>query len=382
MNKRLLFAALLLATSCWGQEPYTLPLEKVDVRLALPSMVAGGGRLYEAHRSFNILRFSDQLQVAVFDLATRKELKRSVITVPRVHGARAAEGFYLSSDGQKLVYAELHSPNLLLVLSANDLTEIRRTDSLPFSSEDRERLFAGFDESGFLCFGSSRSDRLRFIRMNLSNFDVASEVAGPEQKNEIGGYAWSPIDRKVWVPSVTNEWQEYTEEGQSTEERFRSQSKYGTIGHGAVVFDGANLLVFVGNLSNAGGVASYINHHVSELEFPCVPVPYSTGDVDDYRGAICATHPDVPGGFSKNLTSEFLLLKASGPAVVWRHPMAPPAVVADSNDYLNTGIQAADPLIYKAGSKLLVIAPTNSSELDVYEVTPGASGSQPTPTTH
>src|ERR1700688_2054039 len=118
MKKNCLLALLLLTASCWGQGSYTLPLAKANTALSLPAMTAGGGVLYTAHRSFDVLRFSNQLQVTAFDLGTHKELRHTVVNVPRVHGARAAEGFFLSPDGHMLIYAEIHEPNLLLVLSA------------------------------------------------------------------------------------------------------------------------------------------------------------------------------------------------------------------------------------------------------------------------
>jgi hypothetical protein len=46
------------------------------------------------------------------------------------------------------------------------------------SSSDSHRLFVGFDESGLLSFASIRGPNLRFVRMNLSNFKITSEVAG------------------------------------------------------------------------------------------------------------------------------------------------------------------------------------------------------------
>lgn len=90
-----------------------------------------------------MLHFSNQLRVSMFDLAIRKELKHTVVNVPRVHGARAVEGFYLSPDGKTLIYGELHDPNLLLILSAKDLSVVRRTDALPFTSADSYSLFDG-----------------------------------------------------------------------------------------------------------------------------------------------------------------------------------------------------------------------------------------------
>lgn len=369
MNKGVLFFAFfLLAPSCWGQDSYTLPLAKANTALSLPAMTAGGGVLYEAHRSFDLLRFSNELQVSAYDLATHKELKRTVIPVPRVHGARAAEGFYLSPDGQMLVYAELHSPNLLLVLSTNNLTEVRRTDSLPFTPEDRERLFAGFDDSGLLSFASSRTGRLRFLRMNLSDFKTMSEVLGPKELNYQGGYAWSPNDHTVWVPSNFTLWQQFTEEGRSTGEKFSSQSRKSVTTFGAVPFGGSDLLAFFGNLIDSGGLASYKNHHLSELDLACVPRPYSSGEVPDYAGAICTTSPDrePEHGGDKILSSEFLLLNADGPTIAWRHPMDFLSV-ADSNDP-DTGIQRGDPLLYRTGSKLVIVAPSKAPALTVYEI--------------
>lgn len=118
MKNSLLLVLFLVTASCWGQDSYTLPLAKANTTLSLPAMTAGSGVLYEAHRSFDLLRFSNQLQVSAYDLATHKELRHTVMSVPRVHGARAAEGLFLSPDGATLVYAEIYEPMLLIVLSA------------------------------------------------------------------------------------------------------------------------------------------------------------------------------------------------------------------------------------------------------------------------
>ncbi len=324
--------------------------------------------LYEAHRSFDVMRFSTQLQVSAFDLSTHKELRHTVINVPRVHGARAAEGFYLSPDGQTLVYAELHEPNLLLVLSAKDLSEVRRTDALPFTSADHYRLFAGFDESGLLSFTSARSGKLRFVRMNLSDFKIASEVTGPKQLNA-EPTVWSPKSRTVWVqlPVPSGAWQEYHEDGTPTEARLDYRFMHGA-DSGAVVLGKSKLLAFYGDFSAQGAVAVYNDGHTKEVELKCAPGSYSSGDVPGYVGAICTTRPDrePEHGGNKILSSEFLLLKTDGPTVAWRHPMDFLGV-ADSNEP-NTGFQSGNPLLYRAGSKLLIVAPSKSSALTVYQI--------------
>lgn len=367
MKKNCLLALLLSTASCWGQGSYTLPLAKANTALSLPAMTAGGGLLYEAHRSFDLLRFSNQLQVSAFDLATHKELRHAVVTVPRVHGARAAEGFYLSPDGQTLVYAEIHEPNVLLVLSAKDLSEVRRTDTLPFTSADSYRVFAGFDERGLLSFASIRGYYLRFIRMDLSNFKITSDAAGPKPNYYNDPIVWSPKSRTTWIQVSSRAWQEYHEDGTPTEAKLDFQFMHGR-NNGATVLGPNRLLAFYGSFSAQGAVAVYSNGHTGELELACVTHKYSSGDVADYAGAICTTSPDrePEHGGDKILSSEFLLLKAEGPTIAWRHPMDFLSV-ADSND-TDTGRQWGNPLLYRAGSKLVIVAPSKAAALTVYEI--------------
>lgn len=367
MKKTCLLALLLLPAGCWGQDSYTLPLAKANTALSLPAMTAGGGVLYEAHRSFDLLRFSNQLQVSAFDLATHKELRHTVVNVPRVHGARAGEGFYLSPDGQTLVYAEIHEPNLLLVLSAKDLSEVRRTNALPFTSADSYRLFAGFDEGGLLSFASIRGSNLRFVRMNLSDFKITSDVAGPKPNYYNGSIVWSPRGRVAWLESRGDAWREYDEDGSPTGKEAHYEGRYSAVS-AASALDTGRLIAFYGNMIDKGAVLSYSDDHAKELELSCVPRPYSSGDVADYAGAICTRRRDIlpEAGGDKIVASEFLLLKADGPTIAWRHPMLPLSV-ADSDD-TDTGRQWGNPLLYRAGSKLLIVAPSKAPALTVYEV--------------
>lgn len=370
MKKRLkwIIAVVLLASStCQAQSGYTIPLKKLNASLAIPSMAARDGVLYVAYRSFDLLRFSNQLQVFAYDLDSHKELRHVTISVPKVHGARSSEGLFLSNDGRMLAYSETYHPALLLLLSTQHLSQIRRSTTLPFTVDDRKRIFAGFDGDNFLAFASVKADRLRFIRLNVSDLEIATDALGPEQAN-FENIMWSPKSRITWLQSPSSaEWQEYTEAGQKTGAKFGSQAKY-RIGHGAALVGGSSFFAYFGNLSDVGSVVSYKDHRSSELDLTCVPQPYSSGDVADYTGAICTTSPDrePESGGDRILSSEFLLLKTDGPAVVWRHPMSFLAV-ADSNDP-DTGVQRGDPLLYRVGSKLLIVAPSKSPELKVYEV--------------
>jgi hypothetical protein len=367
---RWLIAVVLLASGvCQAQSGYTIPLEELNPSLAIPAMAARDGVVYVAYRSFDLFRFSNQLQVLSYDLSAHRELRHVTISVPKVHGARASEGLFLSTDGKTLAYSETYSPELVLLVSTQDLSEIRRITVLPFAADDRKRMFAGFDGNNILAFASVKGDRLRFIRLNASDLKTATDTLGPGQPN-FQSIVWSPKDRITWLPTISEDWQEYTERGQKTGEQFGSHAQY-RIGHGAALAGNSTFLAYFGNLSDAGSIVSFSGGQPSELTLPCVPRPYSSGDVAGYAGALCTTSPDrePEHGGDKILSSEFLLLKAGGPTVVWKHPMDFLAV-ADSDDP-DTGVQWGDPLLYRDGSKLLIVAPTKKPELAVYEIDGG-----------
>jgi hypothetical protein len=183
MRHRILVALLIGAMAvCRGQASSTIALQGANSSLALPTMAAKDGVLYVAYRSFDLLRFSTQLQVLAYDLNTHQELRHVVISVPKVHGPRAADGLFLSKDGQTLAYAELHDPGLVLLLAAKSLSEIRRSNTLPFTSQDHQRVFAGFDgdqlgmASNVYQYGKSEGNGLRFVRLGMSDLKLISDT--------------------------------------------------------------------------------------------------------------------------------------------------------------------------------------------------------------
>lgn len=361
---------LLVSTSCWGQSGFTIPLAKANSTLALPSLAEHNGVVYAAYRSFDLLRFSNRLEVVAYDLNTHKELKHVTLRVPKVHGARVSEGLYLSENGQTLAYAELHEPGLILLLAAKNLAEIRRSDSLPFTSQDHQRMFAGFDQDQ-LCmaskvfeYGKPNLEGLRFIRLRASDLKTGSDtkISGVTQENP-GSIVWLPREKTTWVVHGPV-WKQYTESGQMTGQEL----EYGNaISQGAISLGGTKLLAFYGAYA-AGSVVSYADHRSSVLKLKCVPHPYGTSTDRAYAGGICTTQRDIlpEAGGDKIVTSEFLLLKSEEPKVAWRHAMDFLSV-ADSNEN-DTGVQRAYPLLYRAGSKLLIVAPSKSPALTVYEI--------------
>lgn len=369
----LLSGVLLIASSLgWGQSTFTVPLAKANSALALPSMAEHDGVVYAAYRSFDLLRFSNKLEVVAYDLNTHKELQHVTIPVPNVHGARASEGLFLSEDGKTLAYAELHDPGLILLLAVKNLTEIRRSYALPFTFQDHQRMFAGFDGDQ-LCMASNSFERgkpqldgLRFIRLRLSDLKPSSDtkISGVTQRSPGYPIVWLPREKKTWVLSSYDLWKQYTEAGQLTGQELEHEN---AISQGATPLGGSKLLAFYGNYAD-GGVVSYADHRSSALKLQCVPHPYGVSTDPAYAGALCTTQRDIlpEAGGDEIVTSEFLLLRTEGPTIAWRHPM-PGLSVADGNEP-DTGFQKANPLLYRTGPKLLVVAPTRKPELAVYEV--------------
>jgi len=361
---------LLVSALCWGQSTFTIPLAKANSALALPSMSEHDGVVYAAYRSFDLLRFSNKLEVVAYDLNTHKELQHVTISVPKVHGARASEGLFLSDDGQTLAYAELHDPGLILLLAAKNLAEIRRSNVLPYTSQDHQRMFAGFDgdqlcmASDVFEYGKPELEGLRFIRLRLSDLKPSSDtkISGLTQENP-GSIVWLPREKATWVVRG-HVWNQHTEAGRLTGQELEHEN---AISEGAIPLGEMRLLAFYGRYAD-GSVISYTDRHERELKLQCTPHPYGTSTDPAYAGAICTTQRDIlpEAGGDKIMTSEFLLLKTDGPTIVWRHPMNF-LTVADGNE-MDTGIQAGNPLLYRVGPKLLIVAPTQRPELAVYEV--------------
>jgi len=170
MKTKFISIVLLLSPSlCVAQADHSIPLRNANFSLSLPVMAAAeDGTLFIAFRSFDWLKRSNELVVLAYDVKSSREIRRRTFSVPTVHGPRVANGLYMSDDGQ-LAYAELHNPCLILLISAHDLSEIRRSNSPLFTPGDRQETFAGFDNDGLLSFASDSTEGLRFIQIGRAH---------------------------------------------------------------------------------------------------------------------------------------------------------------------------------------------------------------------
>lgn len=359
------FAALVLGSApCLAQATYTIPLEKANSSLAIPEMAERDGMVYVAYRSFDLLKRSDQLQVVAYDLSSHKQLRHATFSVPKVQGARAANGLTLSKDGNTLAYVEIHNPNLVLLFSAKDLLEVRRSEAVPFTDADYRCEFDGFDGEGRLSFMSFNRDVPRFVRVSATDFKVVSDTrVSSLSKAVYSSYLiWNPVAGRFWLPDGGGKVLQYNEEGQPTGEELTTDIHQLDVG--ATTLGQSGVIAFFAMVSR-GAVASYVNKKSQALDLPCSPRPYGASNDHAYAGAICITQPGgLPeAGGDRVLTSDFLLIRADSPQVVWRQKMS--ALGAGDKDYFGW----ASAVIEHKDKKVWVVAPTKSPELAVYEVT-------------
>lgn len=385
MKKKLMTVVLFLVpTFCAAQTDHFVFLKNANFSLALPVMAAtGDGTLYVAFRSFDWLKRSNELVVLAYDIKSHREIRRRSFSVPTVHGPRVANGLYVSKDGQ-LAYAEVRKPYLILLIATQDLSEIRRSNYPVFPGDDRQEMFAGFDNNGFLSFAWDSPEGLRFIRVNKINLQVVSNTTATAVHQERSqGIVWSPTVERAWTfkPSAvgSDEWLEYTEEGRATGQKLVAHEG-GPNGADAIGENG--LVAFFGNMADAGSVVSYHDHRTAELNVRCLPHKYGITENREYVGAICTTSPDrePENGGNKILSSEFLLLSTKGPTLIWRHNMAYIDLTEKNDDDVWVH-QDGIPMIIQLGRKAWIIALSKSPELNIYEASLPEDNAAPTPTT-
>jgi hypothetical protein len=351
------------AVASFAEGTSALSLAKANSSLAIPSIVARDGVVYAAYRSFDWLRSSNQLQVVAFDLASRKELKRATIALPKVTGVRISDGFALSVDGATLAYAEMSDPVTVILLRTDNLSEIRRSDQVPFNDEDRRRHFAGFDGQNHLSFESVYRDQPRFVRLSSADFSRFSEVIASRLKQKVFSFvAWNPTTQRFWLPAADIVGsREYTEQGEPTGEVLQLQGRQ--LEQGAVALGQSESLAFFGQLSK-GTVVSHQNHQDRQLELPCVPSLMGASTDSEYAGAICVTHPDVlpESDGDRVSSSELLLIKTTGPEVVWRQKLVMSSLTSGGQ------LQQVAPVFARQNGNMWIVMPSRSSELTLYEV--------------
>ena len=362
--KWIMTAVVLCSSLCWGQARYKISLVKAQPELSVPTIVAQNGVVYAAYRSFDLLHRSEQLQVAAYDLVSHKQLRHATISVPKVHGTRASEALALSNDGEMLAYVETGAPSLVLLISAKDLSEKRRLGTLPYQEKhDRYEAgpshFYGFDSENNLCFQSSTSTVPRFVRASSSDLRVVSDTEASFLGRKIWTIMnWNTRTKRFWLESDEKQ---YQEDGKPSGEELSTLIP--ELNKGAYSLSKGGLLGFYAMVSR-GAVVRYEAHRNQMLELPCSPSPYGISSNGEYAGVVCITQPGgLPeAGGDRVLTSEFLLIKSSGPTIIWREELA--RLGAGDQDYYRWSSSS----IEADAEKTWVVTPMKSPELAVYEI--------------
>jgi hypothetical protein len=141
-----------------------------------------------------------------------------------------------------------------------------------------------------------------------------------------------------------------------------------SVSNGAVALGDGNLVALYGNMIDKGTVISYADQHEEALELPCAVRQYGRSSDLAYVGGICTTEKDVlPEARGKKvLSSQFMLINADGPIIAWQRDMD--FLGVSNGNEPDAGFQKGDPLIYRNGSKLLIVAPSKAAALTIYEI--------------
>ena len=354
---------LLGATLSSGGGTYALSLPNANTSLSLPSMAVRDGVVYVAYRSFDWLRSSNQLQVLAYDLLSRKQLKHSIIALPKVTGIRISDGLAISADGAMLAYVEMSDPVAVILLESVNLSEVRRSSRLPFGDEDRRRRFAGFDARNQISFESVYRDQPRFVRLNPGNFSQSSDVTASHLKQKVFSYvAWNPKTQRFWLPTedIVGS-REYTEQGDPTGEVLQLKGRQ--LEQGGIALGQLEAVAFFGQLAK-GAIVSHRGHQDRQIQLPCVPSPLGMNADSEYVAAICVTHPDAlpESGGDRVSSSELLVVKTEQPSVVWRQKWILSRITRDNQ------LQQGVPVLVRRNERMWIMIPDKSSELTVYEV--------------
>jgi len=367
----LLLLALAVMPRSFGQSEHVIPLPGANLSRSIPVLrVAGDGVLYAAYRSSNLLGKSETLQLLSYDLKSQVQLHHNTIRVPAVNGNRAAGGLYLSQDATTLFYAELYPPYVALAISAKDLVETKRTETIPFSVKDRKRKFVGLGKDGCLAFAADAAiavpgqrPGVRLLRLDPGNLSLVSNQIIPELiERGIEDLLWDPTSGKIWIRENSSRWREYSESGQATGNEVDNKHY---VSDGAIQIAGDGIVAFYGNWDR-GLALRYRDHKIAELPFDCSPSPDGVSENGQYAGVLCTRRPDkkAEDGGDKILSSEFLLLRTEIPDVIWRQKME----YLDVTEGWEQGYQNSVPAIFNSGSKLWVIAPSKPAQLVVHEI--------------
>jgi hypothetical protein len=172
--------------------------------------------------------------------------------------------------------------------------------------------------------------------------------------------------KRTWLVNNSNVWQEFAESGQYTDEEFAGPQGES---YGAVTFGEGKLLAFFGRWDH-GTAISYDNHQMNDLNLPCAPFQYGISNDPEFAGALCVVSRPTRQELWKETSSELLLLKTDDPSVVWREKDISLIDIAETDKHGHEYYQKGNPLIYREGNRIYVVAVTKAPELKVYVVPP------------
>jgi hypothetical protein len=197
---------------------------------------------------------------------------------------------------------------------------------------------------------------------------VSDTLASKLLQGQSGSFIWLPATKTAWVGSGEG-WRELSEDGGFTDQEFwvSKPPKGPEESYGAVALGKGRLLAFFGGWDQ-GTAISYDNHRQRALNLPFAPFQFGTSNDPQYAGALCVVSHPTRKELWKETSSEFLLLDTSVPSVLWREKDINLIDIAETDKLGHEYYQKGNPLIYRSGKKIYVVALSKAPELKVYVV--------------
>ena len=127
------------------------------------------------------------------------------------------------------------------------------------------------------------------------------------------------------------------------------------------------MLAFFGRWDH-GTAIIYHDHQQNDLNLPCAPLQFGISNDPEYAGAYCFVSRATRRELWKETSSEFLLLNTSVPSVIWREKDINLIDIAETDRHGHEYYQKGNPLIYRFGKRIYVVAVSKAPELKVYVV--------------
>jgi len=303
------------------------------------------GSLYVAYRLREQNKRSGILRVVKFD-SSKGEAKASAdFPVPQVHLPRVATEFIQNQDASLLVYAELHSPSVVLTIDAATLKPISRSTTTPFSKYDMAVHIEDFN-SHSLILSAEKPTRRRPITIE----SIHEIVLNPSDLSQVIS------DKKVAVGDRATELQTWMKRSR------KDLSFVVPLEEGALAFT---------DLKTQGDIAVLDSDGKATASLPmkdCGVTKAAVTSDRQYVLAVCESPVRNELHHQIGCLRKAVVVEVSGLKILRSLPMSNLTLKEQGMETDELWSESPSPAIWRNQDELLVAIPDSSSNIKLYSV--------------